>query len=249
MVLALGPTLRVAGDSWLTQRELPLPYAALNALPGFSAMRTPGRFMLLGYTAFAIAAAIGMDVVLRRTRPRMAWSIYGVMVVFLLLEGWPAPYPSQPLLPTPLFYQEIAADPADYGVLDLPIRPLQEIGFPSWHLYFSSFYQVDQITHGKGIAGGYVSRHYATHPVFGQFMSENFRTISPLQEDLTVDGEPSSRYANLRYDLAENNYRYVVLHKPSADHPIYKPGRGAKKPPSGWCKMSLGTSRRSWTTP
>lgn len=228
-VLALGPTLRAAGDSWLTQRELPLPYGALNALPGFSAMRTPGRFMLLGYTAFAVAAAIGMDVVLRRTRPLAAWSIYTALVVFMLLEVWPVPYPSQPLLPTPPFYQKIAADPAEYGVLDLPVRPLQEIGFPSWHLYFSSFYQVDQITHGKGIAGGYVSRHYATHPVFGQFMSENFRTISPLQEDLTVDGEPSSRYANLRYDLAENNYRYVVLHKPSADHPIYKPGSWGEK--------------------
>ena len=229
MVLALGPTLRAAGDSWLTQRELPLPYAALNALPGFSAMRTPGRFMLLGYTAFAIAAALGMDVVLRRTRPLAAWSIYGALIVFMLLEVWPAPYPSQALLPTPPFYQKIAADSAQYGVLDLPIRPLQEIGFPSWHLYFSSFYQVDQITHGKGIAGGYVSRHYATHPVFAQFMSENFRTISPLQEDLTVDGEASSRYANLRYDLAENNYRYVVLHKPSLDHPIYKPGAWGEK--------------------
>ncbi len=224
MVLALGPTLRVAGDSWLTQRNLPLPYAVLNALPGLSTMRTPGRFMLLGYTAFAVAAAIGMDVVIRHARPLVAWSIYGVMVVFLVLEIWPVPYTSQPLLPTPPFYQKIAADSEQYGVLDLPIRPLQEIGFDSWHLYFSSFYQVDQITHGKGIAGGYVSRHYATHPVFGQFMSENFRTISPLQEDLTVDGEPSSRYANLRYDLAKNNYRYVVLHKPSADHPIYKPG-------------------------
>lgn len=229
MVLALGPTLRAAGDSWLTQREFPLPYAALNALPGFSAMRTPGRFMLLGYTAFAIAAALGMDVVLRRIRPLAAWSIYGALVVFMLLEVWPVPYSSQPLLPTAPFYEKIAADPDEYGVLDLPIRPLQEIGFPSWHLYFSSFYQVDQITHGKGIAAGYVSRHYATHPVFGQFMSENFRTISPLQEDLTVDGEPSSRYANLRYDLAKNNYRYVVLHKPSPDHPIYKPGAWGEK--------------------
>ena len=185
--------------------------------------------MLLGYTAFAVAAALGMDVVIRRTRPLVAWGIYGVMVVFLLLEIWPVPYTSQALLPTPPFYQKIAADPEQYGVLDLPIRPLQEIGFNSWHLYFSSFYQVDQITHGKGIAGGYVSRHYATHPVFGQFMSENFRTISPLQEDLTVDGEPSSRYANLRYDLAENNYRYVVLHKPNPDHPIYKPGLWGEK--------------------
>lgn len=229
MLLALGPTLRAAGDSWVSQLAIPLPYAVLNALPGLEAMRTPGRFMLLGYTAFAVAAAIGMDVVIRRGRPLVAIGVYAAMVALVLLEVWPVPYSHQPILPTLPFYQEIAADQERYGVLDLPIRPLEEIDFLSWHLYYSSLYQIDQMTHGKGIASGYVSRHYATHPLFAHFMSENFRSISPLQEDLTVDGQPSSRYANLRYDLAKNNYRYVVLHKPTVQHPIYKPGAWGEK--------------------
>ena len=229
MVLALGPTLRAGGDSWLSQQNVPLPYAALNGLPGLRVMRTPGRFMLLGYTAFAMAAALGMDVVIRRTRPLVAAGVWGVVALLLVLEVWPAPYAYQALLPVPPFYRQIAADPEHYGVLDLPIRPGAEIGFQNWHIYYSSLYQIDQITHGKGIATGYVSRHYATHPIFGQFISENFRTISPLQKDLTVDGEPSSRYANLRYDLAKNNYRYVVLHKPSEQNPVYKPGAWGEK--------------------
>ena len=217
MLLALGPTLRVMGDSWLTQLQIPLPYAGLNTLPGFNLMRTPGRFMLLGAVGLAAAAAIGLDQVRRMVKPRYATAFVALAAVLLVLETWVDRYPNQPLLPVPPFYQKLAQDKEMYGVLDLPIRPEQDVNFSNWHVYFSSFYQVDQITHGKGIASGYVSRLYPIHPVFGQFITENFNEISPLQEDVTVDGQPSSRYANLRYDLAEDNYRYVVLHKPSAE--------------------------------
>ncbi len=229
MLLALGPTLRVMGESWLTQLQIPLPYAGLNTLPGFNLMRTPGRFMLLGAVGLAAAAAIGLDGVRRMLKPHYATAFVALAAVLLVLEIWVGRYPDQPLLPTPPFYQKLAQDKEMYGVLDLPIRPAQEVNFFNWHVYFSSFYQVDQITHGKGIAGGYVSRLYPIHPKFGQFITENFTTISPLQQDVTVDGQPSSRYANLRYDLAENNYRYVVLHKPSAGNPVYQPGAWGEK--------------------
>ncbi len=229
MLLALGPTLRVMGDSWLTQLQIPLPYGGLNTLPGFDLMRTPGRFMLLGAAGLAAAAAIGLDQVRRMVKPRYAAALAVLAAGLLVLETWVDRFPNQPLLPVPPFYQKLAQDKEMYGVLDLPIRPEQDVNFSNWHVYFSSFYQVDQITHGKGIASGYVSRQYPIHPVFGQFITENFNEISPLQQDVTVDGQPSSRYANLRYDLAENDYRYVVLHKPSADNPLYKPGAWGEK--------------------
>jgi hypothetical protein len=229
ILVSLGPSLRAAGDSWITRLEIPLPYAFLNTLPGLNMMRTPARFMLLGHVALAAAAAIGLDQLRRRTKPSFAGVFVAFAAALILLETWFGPYPSQPLLPTLPFYEQIAQDKDLYGVLDLPVRPAQEISFPSWHIYFSSFYQVDQITHGKGIATGYVSRFYAMHPLFAHFISENFVTISPLQEDMTVDGEPSSRYDNLRYYLAKNNYRYVTLHKPSDQHPVYKPGSWGEK--------------------
>jgi hypothetical protein len=229
MLLALGPTLRVMGESWLTQLQIPLPYAGLNTLPGFSLMRTPGRFMLLGAVGLAAAAALGLDQVRRVVKPRYATALVALAAVLLVLETWVDRYPDQPLLPVPRFYQKLAQDKEMYGVLDLPIRPEQDVNFSNWHVYFSSFYQVDQITHGKGIASGYVSRLYPIHPVFGQFITENFNEVSPLQQDVTVDGQPSSRYANLRYDLAENNYRYVVLHKPGAGNPLYQPGAWGEK--------------------
>jgi hypothetical protein len=187
-------------------------------------MRTPGRFMLLGQVALAITAAMGLDELRRRMRPALGRILVVSAVALILLETWVGPYPAQPLLAPLPFYQQIAQDQERYGVLDLPIRPEREIEYPTWHIYFSSFYQVDQITHGKGIATGYVSRFYPVHPLFAHFISDNFQTVSPIQKDMAVDGVPSSRYDNLRYYLAKNNYRYVVVHKPSEQHPVYKPG-------------------------
>jgi hypothetical protein len=224
MVLALGPTLRVAGESWITEQEWPLPYAFLNTLPGLNAMRTPGRFMLVGQVALAVLAAIGLDQLRNLAGPFASRALVAVAAALILFETCMAPFASKPVLPPPPFYTQIAQDKELYGVLDLPIRPAREINYNAWHIYFSAFFQVDQITHGKGIATGYVARFYAMHPLFAHFISENFTTISPLQQDVTVDGIPSSRYENLRYYLAENNYRYVVLHKPSDAHPVYKPG-------------------------
>ncbi|HZY42680.1 MAG TPA: hypothetical protein VFF59_11850, partial [Anaerolineae bacterium] len=59
--LALGPSLKVLGQTQFTEYRLPLilPYAFLTALPGLDFMRTPGRFMLIGYVGFGIAASYG----------------------------------------------------------------------------------------------------------------------------------------------------------------------------------------------
>ena len=224
MVFALGPALKVAGQNQLPGFEAFMPYSLASNLPGFGYMRTPGRFMFLGYTAFAACAAIGLDQ-LRRLLTKPVWMALAVLAGgFVLLEAWPATYPRIVLPPTPEFYRQLAADPERYGVFDLPLRPDKLQTYDNWYIQFSTFYQIDQITHGKGIATGYPSRYYSTHPLFAQFLSQDFDTVSPLQEDVTVDGEPSSRYANLRYDLAQNNFRYVVVHKPQPDHPVYKPG-------------------------
>jgi len=74
------------------------------------------------------------------------------------------------------------------------------------------------MTHGKGIATGYIDRPFAIHPVFGHFVS-NFINESPFQNNVFVNGKPANRYASAEYELARNNYRYVVYHKPRGQSP------------------------------
>jgi hypothetical protein len=76
-----------------------------------------------------------------------------------------------------------------------------------------------QMTHGKGIASGYLSRVYEVHPIFPCLFSE---LQSP--PDVTVNGNPAQCYVNTRLELSEANYRYVVFHKPQAGDRRYPPG-------------------------
>jgi hypothetical protein len=226
VVIALGPTLMVLGKRTFTSYELPiiLPYAALSSLPGFSFWRTPGRMMLVGFAGLGIAASFGLTW-LRERLPSQWRNLLPILAVSLVLfENWPRrPQLQEQLPPAPPFYQQLANDPGIYGVFDLPIRPVQPLSIESDYVPYSARYQMYQMTHLKGIASGYISRYYNFHPVFAQFVSRS-PNASPWQSDLTVDGRPASRLADAQYELARNNFRYVVFHKPQLDGGIYKPG-------------------------
>lgn len=216
LLLALGPNLRVAGRDTFTEFNLPiiLPYAFFTELPGMAFMRTPGRFMFLGFTAFAILAGFGLAWLTLRF-PRAAVPIVGVACALLLVEMWPQPWPAETLREVPAFYQQIASDPENYAVFDLPHRlRSNDLG-----IAYSSHYQYYQLTHHKDIAAGYVSFAYDMHPVFPCFYSED--TTPP---DLLVDGKKVSCYANAPYQLSQNGYRYLVQHKPQRIYSNYKPG-------------------------
>jgi hypothetical protein len=208
VVLALGPRLQLVGQHTFTEYHLPvlLPYSLLTALPGLDFLRTPGRLMLMGFVAFAIAAAYGLAWFNGRY-PRLRYATTAVAIGLVLLETWPVPRPRQPWLPAPPFYQQLAADPEIYAVFDLPVD------LEGWYVGYSSRYQLDQITHGKGIAAGYISRTYSAHPFFPCLIPE----LRPPQADVLVNGRPAPCYTNALYDLAYHNYRYVVWHKPQPD--------------------------------
>jgi hypothetical protein len=86
-------------------------------------------------------------------------------------------------------------------------------------LDYSSRYQILQMTHGKGIASGYISRAYKSHPVFPCLIPEPVST-----PDITINGDPVSCADNTLYDLAVNNYRYVVWHKSQDGDPDSEAG-------------------------
>lgn len=216
VLLALGPNLRIAGRDTFTEFHLPviMPYAFFTELPGMAFMRTPGRFMFLGFTAFAALAGFGLTWLTARF-PRWATPIVVVACALLLVEMWPQAWPSETLREVPAFYQQIASDPENYAVFDLPHRlRSSDLG-----IAYSSHYQYYQLTHHKPIAAGYVSFAYDRHPVFPCFYSED-----ATPPDLLVNGQKVSCYANAPYQLAQAGYRYLVQHKPQKIYANYKPG-------------------------
>jgi hypothetical protein len=210
VVLAAGPVLSILGQRTFTSYGLPiiLPYAFFTSLPGVDFLRTPGRLMFMGFTGFAIAAAFGLAW-LHARYPRAAVPLTAAAIVLVLLETWPQTLSQTPMPEAAPFYRELAGDPTMYGVFDLPANPRED----KWYVGYSSRYQIDQMTHGKGIAGGYISRSYAVHPLFPCLIPE----LRQPTADLLLDGEPATCFSNALHDLAYHNYRYVVWHKPGPD--------------------------------
>jgi hypothetical protein len=218
-LFALGPYLVVWGESRFTRYSLPiaLPYAVLASLPGTNAVRSPGRFMLLGAAGVAATASFGLTWLIAKAPSWTRGSIVLGATALVLVEFWTVPWPQETLRPVPAFYRSIANDPGTYGVFDLPIRPLRPLEYPSLYDTYSSLYQVDQMTHRKAIASGYIDRAFLIHPVFPYLVSDS---VDDAQEstDLLVDGKPTNRYANSQYMLARKGYRYVVFHKPEVNN-------------------------------
>lgn len=206
IILSLGPRLKVLGRTHYTEYGLPIimPYAILTALPGFQFMRTPGRFMMIGFVGWGVVASYGLAWLTRRLPRKRQWVI-ALAIALVLIETWPAPWPSEELQPVPEFYQRIAEDREVYGVFDLPIEPQPNY----WYAYYASDYQMFQMTHRKGIAAGYLSRIYDQHPIFPHLFS-----TAGVPADVLANGRPLDPHANFLYELARHNYRYVVWHKP-----------------------------------
>ncbi|HQX08898.1 MAG TPA: hypothetical protein PKY66_00680 [Thermoflexales bacterium] len=214
LVFSLGPVLQVNGISSFTVHQVPiaLPFAFLNSLPGLDVLRTPGRAMIVGYTALAILAGMGLKLAQAGWR-RVGSVLPIVCAALLVVECWNTPMtPWKPPV-VPAFYAEIAKDPDRYAVFDLPIRPEREIGYASSYITYAARYQWFQLVHRKAIATGHVSRYPNIHPVFSEFVAESTNSTG-YESDIRVNGAPASRYANARLELARNGYRYVVVHKP-----------------------------------
>ena len=129
LVLSLGPILQVAGH----RLTIPLPYAlCYYVIPGFSSMRTPGRFAVLVALATAVLAGLGFDA-LRRRYPRLCSPL---LVGTLLGAGALAWCPDLPFVPypdrasMPPVYGWLAAQPDSSPVLELPVPASESVEGP-----------------------------------------------------------------------------------------------------------------------
>lgn len=216
VVLAVGPVLKIMGQLQFTEYGLPIimPYAFFTGLPGLDFLRTPGRFMQIGFVGLGITACFGLAWLTSRYR-RWAGVITAAAILLLLLENWPQPWPHLRLRPTPAFYHQIAQDGEAYGVLDIPFKPREDDAA----IMYNTHSQMYQMVHKKGIAMGYISRVYYLHPVFPCLLPDLETT-----PDIQVNDKPVQCYENTLYDLAHFNYRYVVRHKPQPWYEDYTPG-------------------------
>lgn len=153
-LLALGPHPR-----WLGQ-DLPLwgPFALVSRLPFFSGNRYPSRYGVMLLLCVAVLAAAGAAALLRRARPdrvRLGATLLGVL---FLLEHLAAPLPLSDLR-VPSLYTELAAQPGDFAVLELPTgwrNGARVLGRSDLLIMRQQWYQT---VHGKRRLGGNTSRN------------------------------------------------------------------------------------------
>jgi hypothetical protein len=154
MILALGPTLQVAG----VRTGLPLPYTLLSKLPLFNTFQYPWRISNLTVLALALLAGIGltalMDASQRIVKPDkpISRSIAAILTVaaaaIVTLEFLALPTPLYTPQP-PVFFTQVGSEPGDFAILELPITN---------HQTSDHRRMLNQTAHGKPIIGGYLPR-------------------------------------------------------------------------------------------
>lgn len=154
--LALGPQIHFGNITW---EEIPdaaqqgaelaswTPYGVVNQLVPFMRIsRSVSRFAVMVQLCMAVLAAIGLWRLFLGMRNAVApYASSALIIAALLFEYWVAPYPLSPP-DTPAYYAQLAADPDERAVLNLPMN----YDRPGYLLY--------QTVHAKPLTVAYISR-------------------------------------------------------------------------------------------
>ena len=155
-LLSLGPLLHVGGDFVFgfgpVRFAVPLPYVVVRYLPLIKGVRVAARFDIMVALGLAVLAAYGLRYWLERARRPARWM--AVIVLLIGLEYLRLPYPVAPV-DIPDAYAEIADDPGDKVVLEVPLGWRTGWGSTGRSLDRQQLYQ---IVHGKRLLGGFASR-------------------------------------------------------------------------------------------
>ena len=119
-VLSLGPRLQVAGRTL----DVRLPYAWVGNWEPVRVVRHPNRFCGPLSLPFAALAGYGVSWLfsrLKRPRHRLIGPLLTLgLAALVLAEVLPWPYPTVQLS-VPPFYHQLADEPGDFAILDLPM--------------------------------------------------------------------------------------------------------------------------------
>ena len=202
MAMSLGPFIHVAGMNTFILG----PWALLRYVPVIEMARSPARLAIpavLGLsllTGFALQNGSGVP-------SRRRTMVMTLVVALLVVELTPVPRPLYSAA-VPDIYDQIAGDPADGPLLELPsgLRDgTSSVGD------FSARAQFHQTRHGRPLVGGYLSR------ISGWRKAENQRTpmlrvLHALSEGQVVPEAEQRAAAETREAfLARSCVRYVVV--------------------------------------
>jgi len=139
-MLALGPS-----DEGAAAAVLWHPYTLLNMLPGFSGLRVPARFAMLGALCVAVAAGLAVERVAPHGRRRTLFA--ALLIAGFIADGW--------MKSLPLF-----APPMRVPLPDIPNAIVVEVPPEETNVGVTSMYR--SMFHRRPVVSGY-SGHLPPH--------------------------------------------------------------------------------------
>lgn len=198
-LILLGPSLILGGET----TGIPMPFAALRAIPLVNANRYPVRFNVMLMLALTPLLALGAAALLQ-SRRTLARASVAALVLLLAFEQLVLPVPLTDLRSPPIF-QTIRAQPGDFAVLDLPLGWRNSVAIQGKIDYTAEFFQT---VHQKRLIGGLTSRnpafkfqYYLEQPVLNSLVAlETGREVDEArQAQDQVAASSLLRFFNIRY--------------------------------------------------
>lgn len=234
-LLAMGPELKIEGEI----TGIPLLFALLDYIGPFRNSSRPSYFIAVMMLPASILIAYGVQGILTYTR-RWQRVVAGLVGLALIAEAWVKPWPLLFVDVAPL-YMRLNNDPVPGAVIELP---------PDTD---KSQYMLNQMCHGRPLAGGYLARtpDYP-HVKYDSFMQRLWQATEappdifntpPVAElanlgirFITLDVERLSfeQLATLREQLTQQGIELYLAEKqvevykiePSAAQPVLLPQTG-----------------------
>ena len=214
LVLSWGPVLRFNGNGL----GIPLPFHVLQRIPFFNGNRYPGRISVLVVLGLAVLVGFGTYSLLRHvTSVRKQYIAYAAVAVLVLIgfEHLSVPIPIVDLRVSEV-YTQIAEDPHDVTVLDIPLAWRNGFRVTGTMDPIIMLEQFAQTVHGKRILAGNTSRnpeykfqYFTEMPVINSIIALETGHELPTGQ---MDSDSLVAESVLRFF----NIRYIVVHPEQA---------------------------------
>lgn len=208
-VISMGPLLKTSELS--SPENVPLPYSLVyNLIPIFRVAYRPYRFQTGALLGGCVLAAYGLAAILTRIeRPRARASMAVSLLVAALFTRWVLCTPERaPLLSDarlPDFYSDIASDPEDIALVEIPLHHWAFGSSNARFQYYQSVHQKAMLNNSMFINMQQLLRLRdlaRRHPIILTFSEGPFaRRVEP----------PQNVAADLQW-MRESGFRWVVVH-------------------------------------